>query len=418
MSGIFIHPKTGNVGIGLTNPRTALEVNGTITASNISVIGDFVRLNTVTSNTEQMVIENAGTGPALKVTQTGANSIAEFYDDGNVLALKIADGGNIGIGTGIPMAKLEVNVAPVLVGGDPTYRGDIRIVSQGGGSILNSTGGIEFKISNSGPGYGWRINAPDATGTNEGTPLSIQSRIGSATWTNNLIIKGDGNVGIGTTNPQAKLHIHGPTAPGLLAKLSDGTTNLTVRMGLKAGTAGLTNGWVTIDPNPEPGVSVPTTGIAIYDNLHVQGNLNTTGYAYAPGAVIQTLYYQHFNAASHIENNNALFNASGIFVDITPKSTSSRILINFSSQCSYVTLNTSYHIQVRKNAVTFLSSPTLYNNGGATCYFPLTTTAIDSPNTTSSIRYEIYYGAASGANRVILVHNGYLAYLVVQEIGV
>ena len=108
MSGIFIHPKTGNVGIGLTNPRTALDVNGTITASNISVIGDFVRLNTVTSNTEQMVIENAGTGPALKVTQTGANSIAEFYDDGGVLALKIADGGNVGIGTGIPLAKLHV----------------------------------------------------------------------------------------------------------------------------------------------------------------------------------------------------------------------------------------------------------------------------------------------------------------------
>jgi hypothetical protein len=83
-------------------------VDGTVRASNMEIIGDFVTLNTVTSNTEQVVVENAGTGPALKVTQTGANSIAEFYDDGNVLALKIADGGNVGIGTSAPLQKLHV----------------------------------------------------------------------------------------------------------------------------------------------------------------------------------------------------------------------------------------------------------------------------------------------------------------------
>jgi microcystin-dependent protein len=83
-------------------------VDGTVRASNLEILGDFVTLNTVTSNTEQMVIVNAGTGPALKVTQTGANSIAEFYDDGNVLAFKVADGGNVGIGTAVPTTKLDV----------------------------------------------------------------------------------------------------------------------------------------------------------------------------------------------------------------------------------------------------------------------------------------------------------------------
>jgi len=84
-------------------------VDGTIQGSNLKILGDFVTLDTITSNTEQMVITNAGTGPALKVTQTGANSIAEFYDDGNVLALKIADGGNVGIGTGVPQCELHIN---------------------------------------------------------------------------------------------------------------------------------------------------------------------------------------------------------------------------------------------------------------------------------------------------------------------
>lgn len=79
-----------------------------LVASNVQVIGDFVTLNTVTSNTEQVVVTNAGTGPALKVTQTGAQPIADFYDDGNVLALRMADGGNVGIGTGTPATKLDV----------------------------------------------------------------------------------------------------------------------------------------------------------------------------------------------------------------------------------------------------------------------------------------------------------------------
>jgi len=84
-------------------------VDGTVRASNLEIIGDFVTLNTVTSNTEQVVVINNGTGPALKVTQTGINSIAEFYDDDATLTFKVANGGNIGIGTHNPLAKLDVS---------------------------------------------------------------------------------------------------------------------------------------------------------------------------------------------------------------------------------------------------------------------------------------------------------------------
>jgi hypothetical protein len=105
----------GNVGMGTALPTQKLDVRGNIYASgnivcsNISVIGDFVRLDTITSNTEQMVVENAGTGPALKVTQSGANSVAEFYDKESGVALFVGNGGNIGIGTNAPLAKLHVN---------------------------------------------------------------------------------------------------------------------------------------------------------------------------------------------------------------------------------------------------------------------------------------------------------------------
>jgi len=101
-----------------------ITASGLLTASNIRVLGDYVILDTITSNTEQMVITNDGTGPALKVTQTGANSIAEFYDDGNALAFKVANDGLIGIGTATPQAKLHV-VGSALVSSNLNVTGNL-----------------------------------------------------------------------------------------------------------------------------------------------------------------------------------------------------------------------------------------------------------------------------------------------------
>lgn len=106
---------SGNIGIGTDIPSHALDVrghiytSGTIICSNISVIGDFVTMNTITSNTEQMVIINDGTGPALKVTQSGNNTVAEFYDKESGTALFIANNGNVGIGTTANNVRLNVN---------------------------------------------------------------------------------------------------------------------------------------------------------------------------------------------------------------------------------------------------------------------------------------------------------------------
>jgi hypothetical protein len=55
-----------------------------------------------------MSITNAGTGPALVVTQTGPEPVASFYDDSNI-ALIIADGGMVGIGKSTPGYTLDVN---------------------------------------------------------------------------------------------------------------------------------------------------------------------------------------------------------------------------------------------------------------------------------------------------------------------
>ncbi|NBV05221.1 MAG: hypothetical protein EBS08_06125, partial [Cytophagia bacterium] len=85
--------------------------SGTITAKDLVVFGDTTVLNTTSCNTEQMVITNAGTGPALKVVQSGVNTVAEFYDSdivGGIPNLIIANGGNVGVGTATPIRTLHV----------------------------------------------------------------------------------------------------------------------------------------------------------------------------------------------------------------------------------------------------------------------------------------------------------------------
>ena len=141
----------GNVGIGTNIPTQKLDVRGNIVCSNISVIGDFVTLNTITSNTEQMVIENAGTGPALKVTQTGNNSVAEFYDKESGVALFVGNNGNVGVGTTVPIGEFHVagSLSNVVVDsrgylgvGTTVPVHPFQLVSQGNAVIMDSQGNL------------------------------------------------------------------------------------------------------------------------------------------------------------------------------------------------------------------------------------------------------------------------------------
>ena len=182
---------SGNIGIGTTLPQATCHVvgnifsTGTVTASNMSILGDFVTLNTVTSNTEQMIIENSGTGPALKVTQTGANSIAEFYDDGGAIAFKVANDGLIGIGTTTPRKLLDVQ------GGDMIVSGNVGVGTTAPSAALHvrpnsTTAGVII----------------DQVGT--GGILDVRDG-----GVSKVVVDGNGNVGIGTTLPIESLHIQG-----------------------------------------------------------------------------------------------------------------------------------------------------------------------------------------------------------------
>jgi hypothetical protein len=101
----------GRVGINLggNTPTAQLHVKGdTRIEGNLTVNGTQTIINTNVGNTEQLIITNDGTGPALVVNQTGAQPVIDIQDDG-LSALRIVDGGNVGIGITNPQQKLHVN---------------------------------------------------------------------------------------------------------------------------------------------------------------------------------------------------------------------------------------------------------------------------------------------------------------------
>ena len=264
---MVIKADSGNVGIGTTDPQSKLHVNGiarfnngvnvggsvsvpnitvgqtanTITSSAdlilqtpnaktvhikgdllvdgaFSFVGEFIKKNTNVQYTDQFEIVNAGTGPALVVTQSGNNDIVKFNDEnGSVFVIK--DNRNVGIGTDDPQSKLHVD-GDIRCSGFGSFNGGgfNSINSPPGvylGAASNAYGHLQIVSSNSNGGW---IDFTDNIGTNS-TDFEGRIRYGTSGTDAGMtfLTNGDermrigvaGNVGIGTNSPQSKLHVNG-----------------------------------------------------------------------------------------------------------------------------------------------------------------------------------------------------------------
>ena len=85
-----------------------LRVYGTLTTSNLNVIGTTTTITTATYQTENLeIVSQATDGPAIKVVQNGTQDIAQFYDASTNI-VTVRKGGNVGIGSTLPSEKLDI----------------------------------------------------------------------------------------------------------------------------------------------------------------------------------------------------------------------------------------------------------------------------------------------------------------------
>jgi hypothetical protein len=157
----------GNIGIGTAGPTAKLTVAGT---------GAF---NSPGAARIDLFNTTANTGFLQHVTDAG---LLQFATTSGVTRMVIATNGNIGVGTATPTAKLSVS----------------------GSGIFNAVGAARFDLFNTTANTGFLQHVTDS-GLLQFTTTGGVTR---------MVIDPNGNVGVGTVTPSAKLQIAGSGTNG------------------------------------------------------------------------------------------------------------------------------------------------------------------------------------------------------------
>jgi hypothetical protein len=247
---------SGNVGIGTANVDAKLEVAGTASVSGTAYFGGNVGIGTTApgllgGSSRFLTLTSSGNNASLIELQMGTATAVvdstlgeiDIYNgatrvaymgglgggatDAGLLAfgtmatggslqerMRILSNGNVGIGTTNPSARLESSTSS-----SNQYAGIFR---------NNAAAGFSFGL------------AIEAGGNSSDAAFTVANRAGSTPF---LWVRGDGNVGIGTTGPGGKLDVRDGNFVLTDADVAHGVTDLAAttlysRMTANSGTAG------------------------------------------------------------------------------------------------------------------------------------------------------------------------------------
>ena len=195
--------RTGNVGIGTTDPSIDLEIKDSSAGSH----GILINTTSATAN-PKVILKNPYNSWHI-LTAYGAAYGGDLYfyqtNEGTSMAIRNATG-KVGIGTITPESKLHVYDTTAIT----TFTGDNdQGVAITGGGTTSTYSLLGFRTSAG--GYTRNIAQIGAKFAQTGSELHFGTSNSYASGITNdaMVINNIGNVGIGTTSPTQNLHVVG-----------------------------------------------------------------------------------------------------------------------------------------------------------------------------------------------------------------
>jgi len=332
----------GNVGIGTTSPLDLLHING-----NTSINYGYGLKLYNSAKTGWATLSYLETSNKISVTRGIESSSGAFRissDTGN--SYLQTTGGNVGIGTTSPMTRLTVNNGIDRTSTNKTYS-----------SFIHTNDTDDYRV-----GLATAIKGGATTADRYVSIEASSYRVSTDTFTNNFDIALNptaGNVGIGTTSPDAKLNVIGgevkisPDGVGSYAELSiesGSTTNVNLQARRQDNKVlSRTLSLNALGGNVGIGTTSPT------QKLHVAGNGLFSGSITANGAQINNVDLVVAGAMVSSQGGYATSSTGGYSID---GKTDADVLLAGGGTTPLSSISGSTPVTTKGDLYTYSTSPT------------------------------------------------------------